>query len=223
MTISHQGNAARGAGRPRSQQAHQAIIQAALEILAEVGFEGMSMEEVAVRAGVGKATIYRRWPSKAELVMEALQYFQEEIPIIDTGHLRDDLIAMIHHFTPEHTSLMENIQRRALSEIKNHPEIHATIHSCLIEPRLEAIHQFILRAQARGEIRVDISDCLILSMVMGPLFYQTYLLAKVPQHTPFQPEEIVDAVLRGLATTSYLQRIHTYEETHSDDRLDDHL
>ncbi|HTK06210.1 MAG TPA: TetR/AcrR family transcriptional regulator [Ktedonobacteraceae bacterium] len=219
MTLSHQENTPKGAGRPRSQQAHQAIIQAALEILAEVGFESMSMEEVAAWAGVGKATIYRRWPSKVELVIDALQHFQEEIPIIDTGHLRDDLIAMIHHFTPEHASLMENIQRRALSEMKNHPEIHAAMHACLVEPRLEAVHQFILRAQARGEIRTDISDRLIVSMVMGPLFYQTYLLKKVSHSTPFQAEEVVDAVLRGLATDRYLQRIRTHENGSSDDHL----
>ena len=75
-------------GRPRSARAHQAILAAALALLAEEGFEAMSMEGVAALAGVGKSTIYRRWASKEELLIEAVSSIHAEAPIVDTGNIR---------------------------------------------------------------------------------------------------------------------------------------
>ena len=81
-------------GRPRSEQADRAIMAAALELLAERGLAGMSIEEVAARAGVGKATIYRRWSSKGALALDAfLAEFEQQQPLPDTGSLRGDLAA----------------------------------------------------------------------------------------------------------------------------------
>jgi len=85
------------AGRPRSEEAHRAILDATLELLAEVGFSAMTVEGVASRAQVGKATIYRRWPSKLPLVVEAfgqLPGFEE----VDTGSLAEDLKKMIRAY-----------------------------------------------------------------------------------------------------------------------------
>src|ERR1700736_6291349 len=83
-------------GRPRSQEADRAILTAAVELLAERGLAAMSIEEVAARAGVGKATIYRRWSSKGLLALDAfVASFQEQQPLPDTGTLRGDLIAAL--------------------------------------------------------------------------------------------------------------------------------
>ena len=80
-------------GRPRSQEADRAILTAAVELLAERGLAAMSIEEVAARAGVGKTTIYRRWPSKGLLALDAfVASFREEQPLPDTGTLRGDLL-----------------------------------------------------------------------------------------------------------------------------------
>ena len=89
----------RKAGRPRSIEAHQAVLDTTLSLLSTQGFETMSIEEVAVRAGVGKTTIYRWWDSKEALALEALQRLYVRHPIIDTGDLRHDLIAVIDGFT----------------------------------------------------------------------------------------------------------------------------
>ena len=78
-------------GRPRSERSHLAIVRATLELLTEVGYQRLTMEQVQRRAGVGKATIYRRWDSKAELVKDAIQYVSAELPIPDTGSLRGGL------------------------------------------------------------------------------------------------------------------------------------
>ncbi len=84
-------------GRPRSIQSHQAMLQATLELLAEVGFDTMSIDAIAARAGVGKTTIYRRYTSKAELVADAIENIREEIVIPDTGNLQSDMDALIHN------------------------------------------------------------------------------------------------------------------------------
>src|SRR5260370_4291995 len=84
-------------GRPRSQEADRAILTATVELLAERGVAAMSIEEVAARAGVGKTTIYRRWPSKGLLALDAfVASFREEQPLPDTGTLRGDLLAALH-------------------------------------------------------------------------------------------------------------------------------
>src|SRR6476620_10356561 len=84
-------------GRPRSQEADRAILTATVELLAERGLAAMSIEEVAARAGVGKTTIYRRWPSKGLLALDAfVGSFREEQPLPDTGTLRGDLLSALH-------------------------------------------------------------------------------------------------------------------------------
>src|SRR6266496_6782642 len=83
-------------GRPRSAQAHKAILDATLELLAEGGFQGLSIEAVAARAGVGKTTIYRRWPSKNELVMDAIREVQVNLSVIDTGNFRKDVVTFVN-------------------------------------------------------------------------------------------------------------------------------
>ena len=85
------------AGRPRSEEAHQAILNATVELLAEQGYSALTVEGVASRAGVGKATIYRRWPSKLPLVVEAfgqLPAFED----VDTGSLEEDLVQMVRRY-----------------------------------------------------------------------------------------------------------------------------
>ena len=84
-------------GRPRSKASHQAMLKAALELLSEVGFETMSIEAIATRAGVGKTTIYRRYSSKDELVADAIESIREEELIPDTGNLWSDLDALIEN------------------------------------------------------------------------------------------------------------------------------
>src|SRR5580704_13775479 len=82
-------------GRPRSEAAEQAIIEATLDVFAEKGFEGVCVELVAARAGVGKATIYRRWPNKEELLLAALGSLKSPYPEPEGGSVRDDLLAIV--------------------------------------------------------------------------------------------------------------------------------
>src|ERR1700726_3239305 len=94
-TDTEAGPANRRPGRPRSEQAEQAIIEATLDLFAEQGFEGVCVEAVAARAGVGKATIYRRWPNKEELLLPAFGSLKSPIPELSGISVRDDLVAML--------------------------------------------------------------------------------------------------------------------------------
>ena len=85
----------KSSGRPRSTRSHQAMLQATLELLAEVGLEATSIEAIAARAGVGKTTIYRRYRCKEELVADAIERVRKEVVIPDTGHLESDLDILI--------------------------------------------------------------------------------------------------------------------------------
>ena len=85
----------RPVGRPRSAEVHSAILTATLGLLAEEGFDGMSIEEVANRAGVGKTAIYRRWSSKEALVIDALKALDPEVLVVDTGNVREDAVAFL--------------------------------------------------------------------------------------------------------------------------------
>ncbi len=200
MTVPEQVK--RKAGRPRSAQSHQAIIKATFELLAEVGFESMSIEAVAERAGVGKTTIYRRWPSKSDLVIDAIGGLQAEIPVISTGNLRNDLMAMFRSaFQREGPSFFENLVFSMIGELKTNPEIFQAFYSRIIVPRLQQFTSMIEQAKARGELRADIDPLTMVDLLAGPLFFRmlfTSLISPLPQDWS---EQIVDAVLNGVSGT----------------------
>lgn len=188
-------------GRPRSAQANQAILRAALEELAEVGFEALSIEAVAARAGVGKTTIYRRWPSKTELTVEAVSLIHTEVPVIDTGNFRDDLLAILRGAFQLRTTLVEQLLLKVMGEVKTHPEVFQVFMARHVTPRFQAIIQMIERAKARGELRQDIDPALVVDLAAGPFFFQILFahIAPTPAPSPDLAEQLVDAILHGIA------------------------
>ena len=187
-------------GRPRSAQADQAILRATLEALAEVGFEALSIEAVAARAHVGKTTIYRRWPSKTELVMEAISVIHTEVPVIDTGNFRDDLLTMMRGAFQLRAPLIEQLLLKVMGEIKTNPEVFQVFMARHVAPRFQAIIQMIERAKARGELRQEIDPALVISLLGGAYFFQALFLGVLPTPalSPHLAEQVVDAVLRGI-------------------------
>jgi AcrR family transcriptional regulator len=193
----------RKAGRPRSVEAQQAILDATFELLAEQGFDGMSIEEVATRAGVGKTTIYRWWSSKEALALEALQRLYVKEPIADTGNLRQDIIAILESFTrhmEKDEPVLDSLRFKLLGDFKTHPELFQMFFSLILEPRLQQFSQMIERAQARGELRKDFDPLLIFGILGGPFFCRMLLASKVAPRSQNWPEQVVDAVLYGIAT-----------------------
>lgn len=192
----------RKAGRPRSAQAHRAILEATLEVFAEVGLQGLSIEAVAEQAGVGKTTIYRRWSSKEDMLKEALDLVHESLPIPDTGNIRDDLLSMtrLAQAILSGNSLMGKLVLKLIAEMKTRPEIYRVFTAKLMEPRIRQFRQIIERAQQRGELRSDLDVMPILYQVFSSLLYSHLFIDVFDfafQHV-FDPEIAVDTLLHGI-------------------------
>lgn len=199
--MSDQETGAHKGGRPRSMQAQQAILDAALALLAQDGFEAMSIEAIAARAGVGKKTIYRWWSSKEALVIDALKNVQQiKNPVIDTGSFRDDLIALFRNTlqiwsSPDTRDLLINL----IGLMTSHPEVFQAYYDQVLADRLGQATRIVQQAQARGEVRQDLDISDILTLLAGPIWSSLFFNASNSLSTPLQPERLIDALLQGIA------------------------
>ena len=186
-------------GRPRSEASHQAIIRATLELLVEVGYRSLTMEGVRTRAGVGKATIYRRWASKEELVRDAIVFLHDSFDTPDTGSLRGDYAALATAVRAS-ASLggAATLMPRLLGDAVNDPELHAIFRTHLVEPRRAALRTVLERAVARGEIRGDVDLELMIDLFAGPAVYRL-LITGGDMSQMFSVDAQLDALLTGLA------------------------
>ncbi len=195
--MSANGNAqgVTAAGRPRSEEAHKAILDATLDLLVEVGFSAMTVEGVASRAGVGKATIYRRWPSKLPLVVEAfgqLPGFEE----VDTGSLGEDLKKMLRAYLQAfNASPLAAVLPSLAGERAHNPEL-----SELFEPvskgRRQPLVRAFERAVDRGEVAPDLDVELAADLVVGPI--AVTLFFKGGRLNPRMVGPMVDMALSGI-------------------------
>jgi AcrR family transcriptional regulator len=146
-------------GRKRDHTRDPEILAAALEVLSEAGYEGMTIDMVAARAKAGKATLYRRWPSKADLVIEAVSCHKNggltNRPLPDTGTLRGDLIALIKPHSVESSTRDMKILVGLISMLARDPALVEAAHAAFIEPRAATYRLLLQRAIDRGEISAD--------------------------------------------------------------------
>src|SRR5437764_14575195 len=185
-------------GRPRSEQAEQAIIEATLDLFAEQGFEGVCMEAVAARAGVGKATIYRRWPGKEDLLLDALSLLKSPLPEPRGGSVREDLVAMLRVMCQDAAD-PTRMRRYALllGEGEKYPRILQRYKQTVAEPRREMIRSVLRRGIASGELRPDADVEVAMFMLTGAVISRSKHDAE--PITPDYAERVVDQVLLGLA------------------------
>ena len=184
-------------GRPRSEQAEQAIIEATLDLFAERGFEGVCVEAVAARAGVGKATIYRRWPTKEELLLAALGSMKSPFPE-PTGNVRNDLVAQLTVMCEDRAD-PRKARRYALllGEGQKYPRLMKRYKETVVGPRHDAIREVIRRGMATGELRADADVEIALLALTG-----TVLAKEKAADGSLSGEfaaRIVDELLLGLA------------------------
>ena len=145
--------APRAVGRPRSEDADRAILGAVTELLLEVGFAGLSVEGVAARAGVGKATIYRRWSSKSELVVEAMRAKAFVVcPLVDTGDVRSDLRTMLRSLLASMQGEDGRLMAQFAAERMRHPQLAEEFQRRFVAERKAAIRQLLQRAIERGDL-----------------------------------------------------------------------
>ena len=166
--MSEGGSASVSTGRPRSEEAHRAILEATLELLAEVGFSALTVEGVASRAGVGKATIYRRWPSKLPLVVEAFGGLPG-MEDFDTGDLGEDLKKMLRSYIQAfNASPLSAVLPSLAGERAHNPELAKLFEPVSLARRSPLVRAFE-RAVARGEIEPGIDLELAGDLVVGPI------------------------------------------------------
>ena len=173
-------------GRKRDPSRDTVILDAALEVLAEAGFDGMTMDMVAVRAKAGKGTVYRRWPSKAEMVLDAVgrmedsEVDRDRLP--DTGTLRGDLIAMIRP-----SSLVEGERRLKVmaglaSMMSRHAELAEAGNAAVVEPWVGTLHVLMQRAVESGEVPASADIETVSRVIPSMAAYRVFI-----QREPFDP------------------------------------
>jgi AcrR family transcriptional regulator len=187
-------------GRPRSPRAERAILDATLELLATEGFDRLTVEGVAAAAGVGKATIYRRWPSKLGLVLAAVgELAAHPLPELTTGRTRDDLVTLVRHIIEALTgSIAGRILPGLVAETARSPELLGALHDFWISRRrlmLEVLRQ----GSAQGDLPKDVDHELMADLLYGPVHYR-FLISAAPVAPPLA-DQIVDAVLAQWSPT----------------------
>lgn len=189
---------AASAGRPRSEEAHQAILDATLALLGEVGFSALTVEGVAGRAGVGKATIYRRWPSKLPLVVEAFG----ELPSLedaDTGSLASDLKAMLRSYLDLFNKTPLAAVLPALASERAHDPALAELFDPVLLQRRSPLVQALERAVARGEVSADLDLDLAADLIVGPIAVRLFFTGRKIHAKMVDP--MVDMALHGIRST----------------------
>jgi AcrR family transcriptional regulator len=188
----------RRVGRPRSMQAERAIIDAALEVFAESGASGLCIEKVASKAGVGKATIYRRWPGKEDLLLDAIGTLKSRLPVPKGESVREDLAAILDAIGRESSD-----PRRArqfallLGEGASYPRLLGRYVETVVEPRREVIRSVLRRGVATGELREETNVEAAVDMLIGAVLARPHTGDRADRG---YPRRVVDELLTGLAS-----------------------
>lgn len=182
--------------RPRSEEAHQKVLDAAVALVAEVGVSGFTVDAVAKASGVAKTTIYRRWKSADELLMTALECSIEHLVTPNTGSLRGDLVELYHSVSDMYGQ--PHIFRTmvgALARAANDPDFHRLMLD-LERERHHPLRTVLQLAQGRGEIAADTDLDLMIEFIEGPVAARQLL--KLSAFEPGEIERVVDMVVAGL-------------------------
>ncbi len=185
-------------GRPRSEQADRAILAAAVEVFAESGPEGLCIEEVAARAGVGKATIYRRWPGKEDLMLDALASLEAPLPAAKGKSVREDLIALLDAMRSEAGDRRYvRLSALLLGEGTRYPRLMDRYAAKVAQPRQEIFRAVLRRGVATGELREDADVDAAVYLLTGAIMAR----ARTSQEKIERGfcKRVVDELLAGLA------------------------
>jgi len=165
-------------GRQRSEAADQAILGATLDLLGEQGYASLTMAAVIAKAGVSSATLYRRWPTKQNLVAAALATLHAEIVDIDTGSLRTDVLAMVQASADAMTPRRQDLADDLAIELRRNPEFRVAVNEKFVLPRRRVMGAIVERAQARGELGPSIDAETAFAFIGGPLHNRMYVQGK---------------------------------------------
>jgi AcrR family transcriptional regulator len=179
-------------------RAHQAILDAFLSHLVSEGFADVRLEHVAAHAGVGKATIYRRWPSKEALALDLLmQLAAPHIGIEDVGDTRAELLAAVTNAMRAVTDTpFGPVIRALLSQIAINPALGDPFRASVVQGRRDEIARVINSGITRGDLRPDADIDVATELLVGPVYFRLMFGGELTQAFA---ERVVDSVLRGYA------------------------
>jgi AcrR family transcriptional regulator len=189
---------ARSPGRPRSEQSRIAVLRATSELLHEVGLRAMTTEEISARSGASKATIYKWWPNKYAVAVEAfLSEMMAESPDPDTGSAHEDFRLVIRGLTHFYGGDSGRVFAQLVGEGQCDPLVQAELRAHLVAPRRQLMRTVWERGVARGELRGDVDPDSAIDLLIGPMLYR--LLLGEERLSNESADTLVDAVMRGLS------------------------
>lgn len=188
-------------GRPRDEAARKRILKAALDLMDETAFTQVTAEAIAERAHTSKATLYRWWPNKAAVVIEAFrEAVAPELPLEDTGALHEDLTAQVRNFARVLSGRGGRMLRSFIVAARSDPEVAAAFRSMWSDPRRAEAKAMLRRKQANGQLRKDADLDLTLDSLYGPLYYRFLVKNEAPSQK--YAEALAALVIQGLAVSS---------------------
>jgi AcrR family transcriptional regulator len=186
------------AGRPRDRQIDVAVLKATLAMLDKAGYGGLTLEEVAREAGTTKPAIYRRWPTRQQLVLSALGHRFGDATAPDTGCTLCDLDECLKVFVAAFRRMPPGVIGPLFADCAGDRELRAMFMTTLFDPPRAAVSETLERAHARGDLRDDVDLELILDLIGSLVHYRTLF-----GHAPTSDREIegaVEALLQGIAS-----------------------
>src|SRR5262245_13983341 len=184
-------------GRPRDPQIDAAVLDATLAVLDESGYGALTLEEVARRAGTTTPAIYRRWPSRQQLVLAALSQRLGQARAPDTGCTLCDLDECLKLFVAAFRRMPPGVIGPLFAECAGDPEMHAAFMTALFDPPRAAVRETLERAHARGDLREDVDLGLILDLIASFIHYRA--LFGHASTSNAEIERAVQALLQGIA------------------------
>ncbi|MGP3979523.1 TetR/AcrR family transcriptional regulator [Streptomyces sp. KR80] len=186
-------------GRPRSAAVDAAIVEAVLRLLEHgATVAELSIERIAREAGVGKATVYRRWPGKEALLLDALRSLDPRTPRPAGASVRDDLVLLLEFLRRSGLAKRSSaVLRAVVTEVRSHPGLWREYQDTVLRARRESVHEVLRRGIASGEIRADADVELLADLFVGPMLARVVLheWQELPEGLA---ESIVDSVLEGV-------------------------
>ncbi|MGX4692543.1 TetR/AcrR family transcriptional regulator [Streptomyces sp. JNUCC 63] len=203
LADSHTASDAPVRGRPRSEALERAIVEGVMKLLEDgVPLAELSVERIARTAGVGKATIYRRWRGKEELFVDVIRATEPPDPELPGTSMRDDLVAICEQLRRRGlVSRSSAILLNVYAQMKSSPNLWSAYHATVVEPRRRLQTEVLRRGQRDGELRADIDVDVLSDIIVGPMLVRAVMRpdTELPEGLS---EQIVDAVLEGLRPVS---------------------
>ena len=187
-------------GRPRDESVDRAVTACVLELVAEGGLAALTMEAVASRAGVGKATVYRRWANRDELIRDALATLNDDLPPAEGATTRERLVSLVAGMAAlkEQQPLSMRVFPRVMSHRRSDPQTYACFYERVLQPRRERFLRELREGVRIGDIRSDVDLEQAVTLLVGPMLYQVTVLPADAPAASLTPERVVDLVLNGI-------------------------